>query len=86
MKAIKVSFLHATNRRPCRLRATDGEGHSLTETYEYIDADQQAFELAKKLIKNWSGSPRKLAIGTYKNEWYIVQFGQFELPGLNPTF
>lgn len=55
MKAIKIKFVPTSNKRPARLRADDGEGHSLTETYDYIDLDQQAFELAKKLIKNSSG-------------------------------
>lgn len=73
MKAIKVSFVQATNKRPCRLRATDGEGHSLTETYNYENIDQQAFELAKKLIKKLEWKPHNLAMGSYKNDWYIVQ-------------
>ena len=73
MKAIKVSFLQTTASRPCRLRATDGEGHSLTEPYDYIDADEQALNLAKKLIKKLEWKPCKLEIGSYKNDWYIVQ-------------
>jgi hypothetical protein len=77
MKAIKVSFLQATGSRPCRLRATDGDGHSLTQTYEYIDADEQAFELAKALIKKLEWRPCKLEIGSYKNDWYVVQTDSF---------
>ena len=73
MKAIKVSFLQTTASRPCRLRADDGEGHSLTESYDYLDADEQALNLAKKLIKKLEWSPCKLEIGKYKNDWYIVQ-------------
>lgn len=73
MKAIKVSFLQTTANKPCRLRATDGEGHSLTEPYDYINPDQQPFELAKKLIKKLEWKPYPLAIGSYKNDWYVVQ-------------
>lgn len=73
MKAIKVSFLQSTASRPCRLRATNGEGYSITEAYDYIDADQQALELAKKLIKKLEWKPCKLEIGSYKNDWYVVQ-------------
>ena len=73
MKAIKVSFLQATVSRQARLRADDGEGHSLTESYDYINADKQALNLAKKLIKKLEWSPCKLEIGKYKNNWYIVQ-------------
>ena len=73
MKAIKVSFLQATASRPYCLRADDGEGHSLTEPYDYIDADEQAFELAKKLIQKLEWKPCKLEIGSYKNDWYVVQ-------------
>lgn len=73
MKAIKIVFLQTTVSSPCRLRADDGEGHSLTEPYEYIDIDEQAFELAKKLIKKLEWRPCKLAIGSYKNDWYVVQ-------------
>lgn len=73
MKAIKVSFLQTTANKQCRLRATDGEGHCLTEPYDYIDADQQAFELAKKLIKKLEWKPYPLAIGSYKNDWYVTQ-------------
>lgn len=51
MKAIKVSFLQSTARKPFRMKADDGEGHSLTESYDHIDADLQAAELAKKLTK-----------------------------------
>lgn len=51
MKAIKIKFVPTSNKRPARLRADDGEGHSLTENYTYDNLDQQAFELAKKLIK-----------------------------------
>lgn len=73
MKAIKVSFVQATNSRPVRLRATDGEGHSLTESYDYEDADAQALALAKKLISKLEWKPYPLAVGSYKNDWYIVQ-------------
>lgn len=73
MKAIKVSFLQATVSRQARLRADDGEGHSLTESYDYLDADEQALNLAKKLIKKLEWKPCKLEIGSYKNDWYVVQ-------------
>ena len=74
MKAIKVSFVQATNKRPVRLRATDGEGHSLTQSYDYyVNIDEQAFELAKKLIKKLEWKPYQLSIGSYKNDWYVTQ-------------
>ena len=73
MKAIKVSFLQSTARKPLRLKATDGEGHSITESYDYIDADLQAEELAKKLTKKLGWKPYQLISGSYKNEWYFVQ-------------
>lgn len=73
MKAIKVSFIQSTASRPCRLRADDGEGHSLTESCDYIDADLQAAELAKKLTKKLGWKPYPRISGSYKNEWYFVQ-------------
>lgn len=79
MKAIKVSFLQATPSRQARLRADDGEGHSLTETYDYINIDEQALNLAKKLIKKLEWKPCKLEIGSYKNDWYVVNTDLLEL-------
>lgn len=73
MKAIKISFLQTSATRGARLRATDGEGHCLTEPYDYIDADQQAFELAEKLIKKLEWKPYSLAMGSFKNDWFVVQ-------------
>lgn len=73
MKAIKVSFIQSTARKPLRMKADDGEGHSITESYDYIDADLQAEELAKKLTKKFGWKPYPLISGSYKNEWYFVQ-------------
>ena len=73
VKAIKIKFVPTSNKRPARLRADVCEGHSLTETYDYIDLDQQAFELAKKLIKKLEWKEFPLAIGSYKNDWYVTQ-------------
>lgn len=73
MKAIKVSFIQSTARKPLRMKADDGEGHSITESYDYIDADQQAQDLAEKLQKKLGWKPYQLISGSYKNEWYFVQ-------------
>ena len=73
MKAIKVSFIQSTARKPLRMKADDGEGHSITESYDYIDADLQAEELAKKLTKKLGWKPYQLISGSYKFEWYFVQ-------------
>lgn len=73
MKAIKVSFIQSTARKPLRMKADDGEGRSLTESYDYIDADQQAQDLAEKLQKKLGWKPYQLISGSYKNEWYFVQ-------------
>lgn len=73
MKAIKVSFIQSTARKPLRIKADDGEGHSITESYDYIDADQQAQDLAEKLQKKLGWKPYQLISGSYKNEWYFVQ-------------
>lgn len=73
MKAIKVSFIQSTARKPLRIKADDGEGHSLTESYDYIDADQQAQDLAEKLQKKLGWKPYQMISGSYKNEWYFVQ-------------
>lgn len=73
MKAIKVSFIQSTARKSLRMKADDGEGHSITESYDYIDADLQAAELAKKLIKKLEWKEYQLISGSYKNDWYFVQ-------------
>lgn len=73
VKAIKVSFIQSTARKPLRMKADDGEGHSITESYDYIDADQQAQDLAEKLQKKLGWKPYQLISGSYKNEWYFVQ-------------
>jgi len=73
MKAIKIKFLQTSAKRPCRLQASDGEGHSITESYDYIDADLQAAELAKKLTKKLGWKEYQLISGSYKNDWYFVQ-------------
>lgn len=73
MKAIKVSFLQTTATKQARLRATDGEGHSLTEPYDFENADLQALNLAKKLIKKLEWKPYQLQIGSFKGEWFVVQ-------------
>lgn len=73
VKAIKVSFIQSTARKPLRMKADDGEGHSLTESYDYIDADQQAQDLAEKLQKKLGWKPYPMISGSYKNEWYFVQ-------------
>ena len=52
VKAIKFLLFRALLASPLRMKADDGEGHSVTESYDYIDADLQAEELAKKLTKN----------------------------------
>ena len=65
VKAIKVSFIQSTARKPLRMKADDGEGHSITESYDYIDADLQAAKLGWKEYQLISGS--------YKNDWYFVQ-------------
>lgn len=73
MKAIKVSVIQSTARKPLRMKADDGEGHSITESYDYIDADLQAAELAKKLTKKLGWKEYQLISGSYKNDWYFVQ-------------
>ena len=73
VKAIKVSFLQSTARKPLRMKADDGEGHSIIESYDYIDADLQAAELAKKLTKKLGWKEYQLISGSYKNDWYFVQ-------------
>ncbi len=73
VKAIKVSFIQSTARKSLRMKADDGEGHSITESYDYIDADLQAAELAKKLTKKLGWKPYPMISGSYKNEWYFVQ-------------
>lgn len=73
MKAIKVSFIQSTARKPLRMKADDGEGHSIIESYDHIDADQQAQNLAEKLTKKLGWKEYQLISGSYKNDWYFVQ-------------
>ena len=72
MKIIKVIYLSATNTLGTRLKATDGEGNTLTESMDYSKrVREQAESIANKLCKKMSWDVT-LQGGIYKNEHYFT--------------
>ena len=72
MKAISVKYLCPTDHKGARLKATDGDGNSITISYPHEASPpkcqaQAAIALCKKM--GWSG---ELISGHVNNAWVFV--------------
>ena len=77
MKAIKISYLPATNTKGTRLKASikDGMGNikSLTVSRDYeMNDDEQVKKLAKQFIKDMDWDCKISGIGVYNEDYYIT--------------
>ena len=77
MKAIKISYLSATNTRPSRYKATikDGQGiiASITEGFDYgLSHDEQPKRLAQKLIDKMGWNTEISGIGAHGDDYFVT--------------
>ena len=70
MKAIVTKYLPSTRTKPARVRASDGDGHSVTVVCDQLDSGpkQAAIALCHKM--NWTGTLVKGWIR--KGSWVFV--------------
>lgn len=71
MKLIRVQFLQATVTSPSRLRADNGEKHSVTVPYDYIDLEKQTDQLAETFCKRFYPEMTVRKVGTYKGQTFF---------------
>lgn len=75
MKAIQIKYLAATNTLGVRLKATTDAG-SIIEGRDYaLTAEQQAFTLAERYIKEKGWNNITAGFGTLPNGDYVYTMG-----------
>lgn len=81
-KAITTKYIGPTDRRGARIKASDGDGNSLTQSYDYGASDGERHAQVAKALAEKMGWPGTLIGGSTKqgNVWVFVSVTELLRP------